>query len=237
MQIKCIGSGSEGNSYLIDDGHTQLLLECGFSFKTIQRALDFKTSRLAGCLISHRHGDHLKCLKDLLARGIYCYIGNEERTYLIDQDKRVARNNFVGVAPLVSFKIGTFTILPFDVMHDTEQPLGYLIQSDNGEKLLFATDTYYVPYRFQGITHLLLECNNSLEIMERNIENGSLNAALKERIEKSHFSLENVKEFLESCDLSKLKEVYLIHLSNLNSDEAHFKREIQKVTGRIVTVF
>lgn len=237
MEIKCIGSGSEGNSYLIDDGHTQLLLECGFSFKTIQRALNFKTSKLAGCLISHRHGDHLKCLGDLLNRGVHCFIGGQERAFLVNQDKRVDKHNFVGIAPLVSFKIGTFTILPFDVMHDTEEPLGYLIQSDNGDKLLFATDTYYIRYKFKGITHLLVECNNSLEIMTENIENGSLNASLKKRIEKSHFSLENLKDFLESCDLSELKEVYLIHLSNLNSDEQHFKREIQKVTGRMVTVF
>lgn len=83
---------------------------------------------------------------------------------------------------------------------------------------------------------MLIECNNSIEILNRNVENGVLNSSLKKRIRKSHFSLENVIDFLNDCDLSRLKETYLIHLSDSNSDEVLFKKSIQKVTGRPVYV-
>ena len=46
----------------------------------------------------------------------------------------------------------------------------------------------------------------------------------------------NVKEFLRANDLSKVEEIHLLHLSDGNSDEARFKREIQELTGRVVMV-
>jgi phosphoribosyl 1,2-cyclic phosphodiesterase len=60
--------------------------------------------------------------------------------------------------------------------------------------------------------------------------------ALKTRILKSHFSLKNVKKFLLANDLSRVKEIWLIHLSDGNSDAELFKREIQELTGKMVFV-
>ena len=94
------------------------------------------------------------------------------------------------------FTIGTFVVLPFETEHDAEEPLGYLIYSTaTEEKLLFATDTYYVRYRFLGLTHIMVECNYITDILYSNIETGRVPAALKDRLLQSHFSLENVKGF------------------------------------------
>src|SRR5690625_2141194 len=73
IEIKTLASGSSGNAYWISDGHTELLLECGIRFKDIQKALDFKTSNLSGCLVSHEHKDHTKGLKDVVRAGINVY--------------------------------------------------------------------------------------------------------------------------------------------------------------------
>lgn len=54
MNIKVIGSGSSGNSYLINDGNTALLIECGLPISKIKKGVDFSTA-IAGCLISHSH--------------------------------------------------------------------------------------------------------------------------------------------------------------------------------------
>src|SRR5699024_8991131 len=105
------------------------------------------------------------------------------------------------------FKIGNWTILPFEAEHDAKEPYGYLI-ANGYEKILFATDTFYVRYRFKGITRLMIECNYSTSILEHNINNGLVHPALKFRLMKSHFSLENVLEFLKANDLSMLKEVH-----------------------------
>jgi hypothetical protein len=45
--------------------------------------------------------------------------------------------------------------------------------------------------------------NYSMDILRANVEAGLVGPALKTRIMKSHFSLENVKKFLQANDLVK----------------------------------
>ena len=55
MIIKPLASSSMGNSYLVSDGETSLLLDAGISYKRIQKGGGFKTHEIQGCLISHEH--------------------------------------------------------------------------------------------------------------------------------------------------------------------------------------
>lgn len=231
INIKTLASGSSGNAYLIDDGHTQLLLECGIKYRDIQIAMDFKTSNLSGVLISHEHKDHTKGLKDVLRAGIDCYMseGTAAAEGINHHRIKIVKNK-------KAFKVGTWTVLPFDVEHDVAEPFGYLLKNEQGERLLFATDTYYVRYRFNDLTHIMLECNYSMEILEDNIANRVVPLFLKNRLIKSHFSLENVIEFLNANDLSKVQEIHLLHLSDTNSNEKEFKNVIQEVTGKAVYI-
>lgn len=231
IEIKTIASGSKGNAYLITDGQTPLLLECGINFRDIQIALDFKTSNIAGCLVSHEHKDHTKGLKDTLKAGIDVYASQGT----IDAEG-IEHHRLNVIQSKKQFRIGTWRVMPFDVEHDAAEPLGFLLQSDYGGKLLFATDTYYVRYRFSGLTHIMVECNYSMDILNENIAEGRIPSILKRRLAKSHFSLENVKVFLKANDLSKVQEIHLIHLSDNNSNEQQFKREIQELTGRPVYI-
>jgi len=134
------------------------------------------------------------------------------------------------------FRIGTWTILPFETQHDATEPLGFLLANRDGDKMLYATDTYYIRYRFQGLTHIAVECNYSLDILRANVEAGMVEPALKNRILKSHFSLENVKKFLLANDLSKVQEIWLLHLSDGNSDAERFKREVRAISGKPVYI-
>src|SRR5690625_2345802 len=231
IDIKTLASGSKGNAYLVTDGHTPLLLECGISYRDIQIATNFQTSNIAGCLVSHEHKDHSKGVKDVLRAGIDVYASQGT----IEQEG-IKHHRLKPIKAKKQFQIGTWTILPFDVQHDAKEPLGFLLQSTNGGKLLFATDTYYVRYKFRGLTHIMVECNYSIDILEENIASGRVHKAMKRRLLKSHFSLENVKEFLRANDLSKVQEIHLMHLSDSNSDERRFKNEIQALTGKPVYV-
>lgn len=127
-------------------------------------------------------------------------------------------------------------VLPFPSQHDAAEPVGYLIQADNGGKLVFITDSYYCRYRFSGVHYFMVECNYSLPILEENIQAGVVPAAIRNRIVKSHFELERVKDFFRANDLSECREVHLIHLSGQNADPSLFKSEIQKITGLPVYV-
>ena len=213
------------------DGSTPLLLECGIPFKEIQRGIGFTTSEIAGCLVSHEHQDHCKAVEDLTRAGIDCYMSFGTVNMLEITGHRVYL-----AFPQKQFKIGTWTILPFEAQHDAAEPLGYLLQNHKKEKLLYITDSYYCRYRFNGITHLMIECNHSYEILNRNVESGVLPEAMKKRLIRSHFSLENVKAFLKANDLGRLREIWLIHLSGGNSDAEQFKRAIQELTGKPVYV-
>ena len=130
------------------------------------------------------------------------------------------------------FRIGTWTILPFETQHDAAEPLGFLLANQAGDKLLYATDTYYIRYKFHGLTHIMVECNYAADILKRNVEAGAVPKELKGRILKSHFSLENVKKFLLANDLSKVEAIFLLHLSDGNSDAERFKREVMELTGK-----
>ncbi|MGG1638271.1 MBL fold metallo-hydrolase [Paenibacillus sp. NRS-1760] len=237
IKITPLGSSSAGNAYHITDGETALLLEAGLSFKTIQRGINYKTSELAACLITHNHGDHVKGAKDVMKAGVelYCSAGTAEAAGLTGHRLNIVTEH-------KPFKVGSWIILPFDVQHDAAEPLGFLLANRTGDKILFATDTFYIKYKFSGLTHLLIECNYSDAIVERNIlaqpdEDKRRNLIYRRsRLLKSHFSLENMKEFIRNNDMSKVQEIWLIHLSDTNSDEALFKREIQELTGRPVYV-
>ncbi|WP_425622954.1 MBL fold metallo-hydrolase [Brevibacillus borstelensis] len=231
IEIKPLGSSSAGNAYHITDGCTALLLEAGIRYKDIQRALNFQTSGLAGCLLSHEHGDHGKAAAEVMKAGIDVYAsqGTLDALGLPGHRAKPIRAKH-------QFRIGTWSILPFDVQHDVAEPLGFLLANQAGEKLMFATDTYYIRYRFKGLTHIMVECNYSLQLLNENIAAGRVPAMMKKRLLRSHFSLENVKDFLIANDLSQVQEIWLLHLSDNNSDEAMFKREIQELTGKPVLV-
>ena len=228
MDIKVLASSSRANAYRISDGKTALLLEAGLSYKELQRALDFKTTELTAVLITHEHKDHSRAVADLAKAGIDCYMSAGTKEALGLTGHRIHE-----LWPRVQTQIGTWTVLPFETQHDAAEPLGYLLASGQ-EKLLFATDTYYIRYKFNELTHIMVECNYAADILQENVEAERIPAALKQRLLQSHFSLANVKEFLRANDLSKVEEIHLLHRSDGNSDEAMFKREIQELTGRVV---
>ena len=165
--ISPFASSSRGNCYYVSDGSTPLLLECGIKFKEIQIQLGFNTSRIAGCLISHEHGDHAKAVKDLAKAGVDCYMSHGTAEALGISGHRVKI-----IKAKQQFEIGTWTILPFDTVHDAQEPLGFLLANRNGEKLLFATDTAYIRYRFQGLTHIMVEANYQADILQENVDSG-----------------------------------------------------------------
>jgi len=231
IEITALASSSQGNCYRITDGVTPILMECGINYREIQKGFNFRMSEVAGCLLTHEHGDHCKSIKDVLKAGIDVYTSNGTVEALGIKHHRIKPVKAKG-----QFQLGTWTILPFDVQHDVSEPLGFLLVNQAGEKLLFATDTYYIKYCFQGLTHIMVECNYSEKILDENMLSGRTPVVMKKRLMRSHFSLENVKEFLKANDLSKVQEIWLLHLSDSNSNADQFKQEIAELTGKVIYI-
>ena len=55
MQIEVLGSSSLGNAYLISDGISSLLLDCGLPLRDMQIKSGFRIAQVDACLISHLH--------------------------------------------------------------------------------------------------------------------------------------------------------------------------------------
>jgi len=228
MDIKVLASSSSGNSYHISDGKTHLLLDAGIQLKRIQIALHFKICQLNACFISHAHKDHSRATIALAGLGIDIYTS----AGTLEACGGLKGHRFHVLQALKEVSVGSFKILPFDVQHDAPEPLGFLFSSiETDEKLLYFTDTFYLKYRFQGLTHIMAECNYDKESLEYAVAAGYVPEIVQKRIVKSHMSLENLVEMLKANDLSKVKQIYLMHLSQNNSNEKHFKTEIQKATG------
>ncbi len=250
IKIKCFGSGSKGNGYLLDDGRSQLLIECGIPMKKVIKEMNFNMSHVEGCLITHEHKDHCEFVDQLLTQTV-CNVygtkgtvaGIKDRVREKGTDVDAYRfNNFLskehrtsatgGDIPIYETdKIGTWFVTPFHVHHDAAEPVGFLIDNIDGDRLVFITDTYYVNYTFPNVSHLMVEMNYSKSIIEKKSTPGTFSEILKSRIVKSHFEMSNSLDLIKRNKGTRLQEVWLLHLSDSNSDEALFKKETQRLTG------
>lgn len=226
INIKTLASGSKGNCYRVSDGETDLLLECGVSFPLIREWCKFKLSEISGCLITHEHQDHCVAVNKMLAAGVQCYMTEGTINFLGLNHHRLTK-----IKEKQDFKIGSWTIKPFKTEHDATEPVGFLLVNKAGEKLIYVTDSYYLRYYFSGLTHIMLEVNYDRELLDKNTKDGLISKKQRYRILKSHFSLDNAITFLQANDLSLVREIHLLHLSDGNSNAYKFKAEIEALTG------
>lgn len=232
MLLRVIGSSSHGNGYILETDTGSLMIECGVKFSKIQQSLDFNLSRIQGCLISHQHFDHCRSVQEVMKAGIDVYMTTETATAIKAEGHRL---NIIEVGK--QFEVGDFIILPFPTEHDCLGAVGYLIYyRPTKEKLIFATDTYFIRNKFKNLNYILIECNYCKDTLDANIEAGYIDQAMKNRLLESHFSLEHVKEFLAANDLSHVQKIVLLHLSASNSDSERMIREITELTGKEVVV-
>ncbi|MGX4686325.1 MBL fold metallo-hydrolase [Vagococcus sp. JNUCC 83] len=233
INIKSFGSSSDGNGYLIDDGNSQLLIECGVSLKSILPQMKHDLSRVAGLLVSHEHRDHCKYIKKIIDEtsiDIYSTKGTREAMFE-DVALRLDKTDgyrFNTITYKKTITIGTWEVTPFELQHDVREPSGFMIDNFAGDRLIFITDSYYVKYKFPNVSHLMIEMNYSKDILEQKLFD---NQKLKTRIIESHFDYKRALEFIENNKSTYLQEVWLLHLSDSNSNEKIFKEETQKLVG------
>lgn len=231
MKIEVIASGSAGNCYKVSNEDTTLLIECGIPYKKIQQALNFKVTDIDGVLVSHEHGDHAKACKDLIKAGVDLYMTKGTKEALKLESHRV--KIFEQWSMYLNLEIGSFKIKPFKTIHDAKEPVGFVIyDSLEREELVFITDTQYSIYNFSP-NYFMIEVNYDKKTINDNL---GLNDELRERIKKNHMSLDTAINLLERSDLSRLKKIYVMHLSDRNSDAELIKKSLQELTGVAVEI-
>lgn len=227
MIFKTIGSGSSGNAYVLEcDGHAPLLLELGLPWKTMSRALGGEASKAAGALVGHAHQDHCRAALDAAKAGLDVYLspGTFRSLSVPDELRRRFRNVLGGTV-----EVGSWKVKAFAVAHDASDTVGFFIQAPDKDRVVYLTDSGGCSMTFPGLTHIAVECNHDPELLAGR---GELPDELKQRIAANHLSLPACIEFLARQDVSKVREVWLLHLSDGNSDAEHFRSCVEAATGR-----
>lgn len=226
MELVVIGSSSKGNCYLLRNDKETLVIECGLPFTEVQKALGYEIQGIVGALISHRHKDHAGYAKDFARRGITIMTNND----VISSLDSPARCFCKPMRDKCLYGVGGFRVMPFNVTHDVPC-FAFLIHHADIGNLLFVTDTCGFKYKLADINHIMIEANYADDILEENIQNGSVLPVQRTRLLKTHMELETTKRILSRLQGENLKDVMIIHLSSGNSDSERFSREIQQVTG------
>lgn len=224
MEFRAFASSSAGNLYVANDGARPLMIECGLPVAKIRRLLGFKLTSIAACLVSHCHGDHAKGVPGVMAAGVDVYASVETWDAIGSGDHHRAEV----ARPMHTIEGDGWRVLPFDLRHDVEGALGYLIEDCGGDRLMFACDTAFVPYRFNKLTHIAIECNYSAEQLRRSTVEPERIA----RVLRYHMGLERVLAFLAANDLTLVRQIWLLHLSANHGDGEEFRNAVRRATGK-----
>jgi len=225
LEFKSYTSGSSGNLNTLSDGETYIMLDCGLPWGNVQKALSFKASQFSGICLTHQHDDH--------SAGIFSAMKAGQDIYLLPETKKalsLSGHRIHEIELLRQFRIGNFLIKAFPVKHDVPN-CGFLFANSKEERAVYITDTPYCSYRFCSLHIIAIGVNYSIEILEENVSNGSVDRQLKRRVIQTHMSLETLKSFLAANDLSKLEQIWLLHGSSSNLDKEEAKRQVQEATG------
>lgn len=221
ITLTVIGSNSKGNCYALSSDKETIVLECGCSFKQLVRETADDLSPIKAAIVSHSHGDHCKYAKDFISAGAILF-----------STKEVTEKYKSGVAMKEgkTYRIGEFSVAPFEVYHDVPC-FAFIIRHPDCGSIFFATDTYALPYEFKNVDHWLIEANYSDDIIINELQNGHLSNSQYNRILTSHMSLKNAISNMATGQAYKSKTATLLHLSSRHSDKHQFKAAIEQEFG------
>lgn len=230
MRLAVLGSGSGGNALIVESGGRRLLVDAGFSCRRLVRDLDslgVDASTLDGLLLTHEHNDHVRGA-DLLARRhgvtIHATAGTLRGSRLGEIASKSARTIRSGEP----FEVAGFYVEPFELPHDAQEPVGFVIEDGAGRRLGVATDlgarSRLAWGRLSELDGLVLEANHDVQMLR----NGPYPWHLKQRVASRHGHLSNRDAALGAAELvcDRLQQVVLYHLSRTNNEPALAMEEV-----------
>lgn len=224
MRLKCLGSSSAGNCYLLisDSGET-FILDCGIPIKEIKKGLDWNVKDVVGVLCTHKHLDHSKSVKDFETMGIRI------STPHIQYAKHEGMHRYHTI-PFGSFKAKAFDLTTVDGRwthtdaNGEPCPIfGFLITHPEMGKMLYITDCEVIKWKFKGINHILLGVNYDKDLIDRD------NTGKANHVFRGHLSIDTACDFVKANYSDSLQNVIMCHLSSENSDRDSFTEKMKKV--------
>jgi phosphoribosyl 1,2-cyclic phosphodiesterase len=217
-----LGSGSSGNAIVVASDDTQILIDCGLSYRELARRADMaeiSLESLSAVLLTHEHGDHAGGIGTLCRKhGLPVYMTAPTLRALPSK---------VGVLPCTNlfqagaaWEIGELRIESFSVTHDAADPVGYAI-SARGAKV--------VRQSLSGSHALVLETNYCPELLSVSDYPESVKQRIRSRF--GHLSNDVAAQLLKELLHPNLSTVVLVHISENNNTPLRAQQAVQQALG------
>ena len=219
--IKILGSGSSGNCLIITDSHNKkIIIDCGVPYNKILKAIDYDTKNVVAVCVSHVHSDHTRSLDYLLSIGVSCY-GNSTVCEKHKGCQLIPR----------ALHIGGYKVQSFALVHNVENN-AFVIDTHDGIRILYCTDTQYIPKIVRGVHYAIIECNYDMDYMIDNAMVGEI----RKSAYNYHQSIDNCIEYAKKIYHPNMQKIILWHLSdgNINEKNALKKTRYELSTNDII---
>jgi len=218
MRFSYLGSGSRGNSALVESGGTCVMIDCGFSVAATETRLA-RLGRSVGdvdaLLVTHEHSDHIGGVARLARRhGIPVWM--TAGTWGAAPDPDIPGLNLFNCHE--PFEVGDVRIEPMPVPHDAREPCQFVF-TDGARRLGILTDTGHVTRHIASALSrcdaLVIECNHDLDMLMQ----GPYPMTVKRRVagELGHLNNEQAAALIEEIDVSRLQHLVAVHISDTNN--------------------
>jgi len=237
MEFCSLGSGSSGNSFIVKNNQTILMIDCGFGLKeTIDRLEKYQInpSEINAILLTHEHEDHIKgafSLANKFQIPIYLSYGTHQMSHKKINDGYKIK--FELIKNFDSFMIDDISVSPMPVPHDAREPLQYRFDCMD-KSIAIMTDlgkiTKHVVQKLLRINLLVLEFNHDDEMLS----DSDYPDSLKKRINGQYGHLENKEslKLLSSISHPELSWVIAAHLSEKNNKIDLVKQMIFEIVDK-----
>ena len=214
-----LGSGSSGNTTLVSDGHTHILVDVGLSGRETAKRLrehGLEPEQISAIVVSHEHGDHCRGVGPF-AKDLDIPVFMTEEAFL-KSGMRLDSKKHRPITAGECFEVHGFLFTCFAVPHDSADPLGFVIEK-RGIKIGIVLDLGYlsklVLERLKGCDGIVIESNHDVRMLKA----GPYPWALKQRVmsRRGHLSNDSVAEYLGNDFDGKAAYVVLAHLSKNNN--------------------
>ncbi len=234
MRFALLGSGSRGNSTLVQVGRTTLLIDNGFSLRDTERRLarlQLSPADIDAILVTHEHGDHID--------GIGALARKYALPVWLTAGTRNAGCVALGQLPKTEiftchcgFNIGDVCVTPFTVPHDAREPAQFVF-SDGVFRLGVLTDVGRVTPHIRGVLEqcqaLILEFNHDEELLA----GSGYPPSLKHRIAGpfGHLSNRQAAELIQKLQIGSLRKLVAAHLSESNNSAERVRDTLDRYTA------
>ena len=238
MRFASLGSGSKGNSTVVESDTACVMVDCGFGLRNACTRLERigkSPEDLTAIIVTHEHSDHWKGIGALSAKyniPVYLSAGS-----LKAKEIQSGEALFNCIDSHRDFYVGDICIKPVPVPHDAREPIQYIL-SNGKVQLGILTDlghfTPHVVSSYSKCDALLLECNYDDDMLL----DGPYPRFLKDRVSGmfGHLSNRQAAGLLLELDLSRLKTLVIGHISAKNNDVSLIKAAIEPLCGEDIVL-